>query len=540
MRVKATAESNQRVSARGPTSSKMVAAAVATTTIALFGSWTLWTDVTIADPTLLPSLKEPLKINGTATSNGWPSASSINEAVGGDTISNRNNKKKRRGRPTPNPSPAPTVPVRNVPPFVHPKDRSRFGATNVLGGEDALYQACIVESPPRKVDSGESNKPVSWNATRHLVLYGQAETKSTNVPTNHAFEAGGETGKIEVLFKQGPPPAHIPRSNSTAFFIGSTCEANMDHFLGDEFLPLFSTMEKSHSLRPHRQPDHALNRVFYARDLHSLDRAMGPNGGYCHNPTNFDLLIEALDVEGEPQAYWGKDRLWGKPPDSLPPPMAEECFRHAVVVGGENADPAAAMRYAANNILGAEVEKALPTTTTIIQRGSTRRILNIDAVVGLLREMRFPNIQVVDMSANTTKEQMQIVRCSGLLIGSFGAALAWSTALEPSAFLVELLWPRLPPRYIYSCKQASTNSNDKTTWGKCQSRYNARAGYVRMKEGVHDPSKDHIQGNPSKKMNVNVDIGSLKTLLTEAYGDGIGAGPRRLKSHCGGDITGLV
>ena len=59
----------------------------------------------------------------------------------------------------------------------------------------------------------------------------------------------------------------------------------------------------------------------------------------------------------------------------------------------------------------------MPTTTTIIQRGSTRRILNIDAVVGLLREMNFPNIQVVDMSANTTKEQMQIVRCSGLLIG---------------------------------------------------------------------------------------------------------------------------
>ena len=41
----------------------------------------------------------------------------------------------------------------------------------------------------------------------------------------------------------------------------------------------------------------------------------------------------------------------------------------------------------------------------------------MDAVVGLLREMNFPNIQVVDMSANTTKEQMQIVRCSGLLIG---------------------------------------------------------------------------------------------------------------------------
>lgn len=67
----------------------------------------------------------------------------------------------------------------------------------------------------------------------------------------------------------------------------------------------------------------------------------------------------------------------------------------------------------------------MPTTTTIIQRGSTRRILNIDAVAGLLREMNFPNIQVVDMGANTTKEQMQIVRCSGLLIGECVAYGKW-------------------------------------------------------------------------------------------------------------------
>lgn len=66
---------------------------------------------------------------------------------------------------------------------------------------------------------------------------------------------------------------------------------------------------------------------------------------------------------------------------------------------------------------------------------------------------------------------------------------------------------------------------------QCQSRYNARAGYVRMKDGVHDPSKDHIQGNPSKKMNVNVDISGLKELLSDVYGAG-GLAPGVLKSHC--------
>ena len=179
---------------------------------------------------------------------------------------------------------------------------------------------------------------------------------------------------------------------------------------------------------------------------------MGPNGGYCHNPVQFNPLIQALDVEGEPQAYWGKDRVWGMAPESLPPPMAEECFRHAVVVGGENADPAAAMRYVASSMFGTEMEKMLPTTTTIIQRGSTRRILNIDAVVELLREMRFPNIQVVDMGANTTKEQLQIVRCSGLLIGMCHAGGQRDERVAPiltlphhaQALLVQLWRGRLP------------------------------------------------------------------------------------------------
>ena len=157
--------------------------------------------------------------------------------------------------------------------------------------------------------------------------------------------------------------------------------------------------------------------------------------------------------------------------------------------------------------------------------------------------------------------------------GSFGAALAWSSALEPSAFLVELLWPALPPRYIYSCKAAATNTNAQTTTGKCQSRYNARSGYVRMTAGVDDPTKAHInggwwggrgggqgggagsagrakgecrqegrppcfrnlphhpEGNPSKKQNVQVDIGALRTLLSEVFGAG-GPGPGSFKSYC--------
>ena len=105
------------------------------------------------------------------------------------------------------------------------------------------------------------------------------------------------------------------------------------------------------------------------RDLHSYDRAIGPNGGYCHNPEQFNPLIEALDVEGEPQAFWGKGRVWDMSSELMPPPMAEECFRHAVIVGGDTADPAAAMRYAADTMLGAgEFGLNIPTAKTRTQR----------------------------------------------------------------------------------------------------------------------------------------------------------------------------
>lgn len=309
----------------------------------------------------------------------------------------------------------------------------------------------------------------------------------------------------------------------------------MDHFLGDEFLPLFSTMRKSHVLRPDFKTDHARNRIFYAKDLHSFNRAMGPNGGFCHNPLNFNSLLMSLEVALEPQAYWGKDLLWGAP-DHRPPGqvMPEACFRNGVVVKGQPAPANDAMQYAASTLLPGHLEASLPTTTTVIERGSTRRILNMDEVVALLRDMQFPNINVVHMERNTTVEQLQIVRCSGLLVGAFGAALAWSSALNPGAFLVEFLWPTLPPRYIYSCKEASTKPNDKASWGRCTSRYGARAGYVRMTKGYPNSAHDAIGGNAAKKMDVRVDIAALRSLLSEAYPPV--ASQRETKSFCAGPL----
>merc|ERR1712224_640840 len=86
----------------------------------------------------------------------------------------------------------------------------------------------------------------------------------------------------------------------------------------------------------------------------------------------------------------------------------------------------------------------------------------------------FKRIEVVSFEMLTVFEQLAIVKSSIVLVGTFGAGLAWSGILHEKAALVEILWPDLPRKYIYSCP-ASKNSFEMCS---AQSRYGARAGYV--------------------------------------------------------------
>ena len=403
--------------------------------------------------------------------------------------------------PTASPSSKPSAQAvfvsSNPPPFEQPKD-----------GSTVYDHLCILSSPPRK-QVFDAN--IVWNITKRLVVFHAPERRVSTIDANRAFEAGGSAGKFEVHFEPGPPPSVLV-SNSTAFFIGSTCEANIDHFFYDEFLVLFSTMMKCNVLEPQAKVTEAGNRVFYSTDLHSFDRKMGPNGGYCHNPEQFEPLIQALRVDQEPQVYWGKNSLWGEPSDDTHFP--DICFHRAVFVRGVPASPNQAMAYVAR---ASYVPNATcQPSTTVVQRGSSRRIVNLEADLHLLEDMHFPNVRVVRMEQLGVIEQLRVVRTSGVYIGSFGAALAWSGALHPQALLVEFLWPDLPKRYVYSCVSGWGGASK---WGTCVGRYGARAGYVRVgpNEVVDNPNLKHVGGKASKLKDLHVDIPSLRNLLEKAF-----------------------
>ena len=161
----------------------------------------------------------------------------------------------------------------------------------------------------------------------------------------------------------------------------------------------------------------------------------------------------------------------------------------------------------------------LKPQATIIQRHSSRRILNINVILAVLKRFDFKKIAVVQFENMTIPEQVETVKNSVVLIGSFGAGLAWSGALHPKAALVEVLWEDLPPRYIYSCKITQKS------YGACdRSRYGVRAGYVYVQPQDTISNPKLSGGRASKRKDVRVSGRLLAQLLGRLFPRTQGAG----------------
>jgi len=460
----------------------------------------------------------------------------------------------------------------------------------------------------------------------------------------------------------------------------ATDAANVDHFLFDTFLPLFASMLAQRRIDMNDLGFVALNRVFYAEDLHAFDRSQGPNGGFCHNPLIFEPLIQALNVPSPPEAFWGRERLWtgakvpsywleqhpvgsestqtegshskggdgivssgiatdadvnipqifgprsrllseqskrqqqrrrrrrradtpmqivssgiGAPatlasksssdpysPSStdiqVTPSQQDQdaethvesaiasaeqdpredgekegevliaepetfpmCFKQAVVVRDGPIPPAQAMDYVAKK---SGLTDSMPTSVTIIQRRSTRRILNIDMVVDAVKSLGFSHVQVVSFEGMSVLKQIQIARCSSLLIGTHGAALAWSSALHLDARLVEIRWPGMAPKAYYSCSPRGSADMDKCfSSGACireclHGKYGT-PGYtmlVPQSATYHSKltSKIAAKSGPgyAKSMDVTVDVEALRYILDAPHFRSV-EHDRGLRSYCG-------
>ena len=377
-------------------------------------------------------------------------------------------------------------------------------------GSPVFEPVCLLQQSPQRLENPDPSLP-AWNVTKKIVVYNALSTTTEIVPGNFGQEAGSVTAQFPVEFRKEKPPRNLSITDATALFVGATCEANIDHFLLDEFLPLFSTLNRLHIL----PPKDTAKYIFYHQDLHSFRRSMGLNGGICHDPTRYESLLNAIGLAAEAQVYWGKYSIWGEVNKApLPPSM---CFSRGVVPRSKPYSPHIALNFVEKEL---RLSQNLSTRhcgksqVTVLQRQSTRRILNVDAVVDVFRRMGFERIEVVSFEMLTVLEQLAIVKASIVLVGTFGAGLAWSGILHEKAALVEILWPDLPRKYIYSCPAS------KTSFEMCsaQSRYGARAGYVFVPSSrtVDNPVM-RGRGKISKQKDVHVNCKDLGSLLLQLF-----------------------
>jgi hypothetical protein len=426
-------------------------------------------------------------------------------------------------------------------------------AQHLRDGSPVLRPVCLLNAPPKRVVNPDPMLP-PWNVSKKIVAFRASRSGFEEIQGNYGREAGFVTGQFKIEFRTGPPPNGTAMRNGTAFFVGATCEANIDHFLFDEYLPLFSAARQLKGALPatNATASEDQNYVFYHQDLHSFKRGIGPNGGRCHDPTRFAPLLEALGLGGEAQAFWGKGAVWGGRKrlglggEGETPFFPEVCFRRGVVVRGSPTPPRVAMDYVArrwahrglipgggsndddsshqinnnnnnnNNNASSNSSFSSPSCragqATVIQRLSSRRILNLDAVLDVLARKRFPKVVVANFEAMSIPEQLHAVRSSAVLVGAFGAGLAWSGGLHPDAALVEFLWPDLPRRYLYSCEPR------RSTFDTCRSRYGARAGYVYVRPGdTFDNPNASKGGRASKQKDIKINPRSLAQVLDQLF-----------------------
>lgn len=410
------------------------------------------------------------------------------------------------------------------PRFKHPScPRCRGPKRLKKWASNVYHDLCILDYPRTyDLENGETGRGQKdeWTLRKSVHVF---NARDQGVPQGDfgvnlqtGAEAAALTGTVRVTSHQEAPP--LPTEDLVAFFLGTTCEANFDHFLGDSLVYLHASAAAS-GMIPAKFGSTSIFRrravnstmLFWDKDLMSFDRKMGPMGGFCHNPELFEDLLHTYGLVARPTAYWLVDR-----------PI---CFKHAIFVGGSGSvPPREALTYAAGQM---NIDKcsSIPQVTIFNRRG-TRRILNAESLASRLRSvftaygLAAAKVSVRETENMSIAEQLHTARCSGLIIGVHGAALAWSAAMHPNAALVEISWNGW--EFYYSCPTAAKNKNKGICPGN--SKYGlSKAAFFRVQSKntrlmpQHEELFRHSQVPRGKLMSASIDEDQFLALITELF-----------------------
>ena len=77
-------------------------------------------------------------------------------------------------------------------------------------------------------------------------------------------------------------------------------------------------------------------------------------------------------------------------------------------------------------------------TVVMIQRKSSRIILNIDALINVTKSLGYTNVMVIYLENLSLQKQMQIIHCADVLLGIQGSGMVWYKYLPLGATYIEV------------------------------------------------------------------------------------------------------
>ena len=327
-----------------------------------------------------------------------------------------------------------------------------FRDSRLPNGKNSREYLQIVgaSSHSRKHASGASSE-MSDNHTwqelpNHVCMLNSRVFTTREVIQNTVSDGGGNR---KYKFEVSPPtgPVCWRRSLILAWF---TCEGNLHHFLEDTLHPLVQSLDSVTDF-----DDNDENPVLGIVGSTGLSRWKQNEKG-CHGSTYYPLLsafkIEPVifsfpnppDVEktsdfrnGDDSGYIypGYNENWR--------PDVVYCFRSTVQVqpGGRSQALVSHLKSWSN----CSSDSSTAVKLSIVQRMTTRKILNIDELVSAAKAIiGIKEVKVLALETMTLKEQIQEMACGYVIVaGVHGAGLEWVTLWEhlaERAALIEWGW----------------------------------------------------------------------------------------------------
>ena len=239
------------------------------------------------------------------------------------------------------------------------------------------------------------NRKIYFNETAKIIVYNSFYRDG--LQRLHVFgSANSAYNNWDIHFRRGKIPSSHTFHNSTVFFVVQTCPANLHHFWVDEFVPLYSVVNRVGRLHPG-----ANNQILYRRPTDQV----GTDISGCYNKTVYEEILQTLFINPFHDVFYRAP--------------VNECYSsgvfgtHAVVSNARSV-----INHVTTNILGKETVDRIASSkfyVTFVQR-RYRRIINVRELLQAALTIGFRQVRIVYFERHSIKEQVNLMPVMHLTI----------------------------------------------------------------------------------------------------------------------------